>query len=46
MKITINKRKAKAGTLSLRLEFYHGYTKTPEGKIKHHREYENLNIKK
>ncbi len=43
MKITINKRKAKAGTLSLRLEFYHGYTKTPEGKIKHHREYENLN---
>ncbi len=43
MKITIQKRKAKAGTLNLRLEFYHGYTKTPEGKIKHHREYENLN---
>ncbi len=43
MKITIQKRKAKAGTLSLRLEFYHGYTKTPEGKIKHHREYENIN---
>ena len=43
MRITIQKRKAKAGTLSLRLEFYHGYTKTIEGKIKHHREYETLN---
>jgi integrase/recombinase XerD len=43
MKITVQKRKAKAGTLSLRLEFYHGYTKDSEGKIKHHREYENLN---
>lgn len=43
MKITISKRKGKAKKLNLWLEYYHGYTKTPEGKIKHHREYENLN---
>lgn len=43
MKIAISKRKGKSGILNLWLEFYHGYTKTPEGKIKHHREYENLN---
>lgn len=43
MKITISKRKGKAGIQNLWLEFYHGHTKTPEGKIKHHREYENLN---
>jgi len=43
MKITISKRKGKADRLNLWLEFYHGYTKTTEGKIKHQREYENLN---
>ena len=43
MKITISKRKGKVGRLNLWLEFYHGYTKTSEGKIKHQREYENLN---
>ena len=43
MKITISKRKGKSGISNLWLEFYHGYTKTPEGKIKHQREYENLN---
>ena len=43
MKITISKRKGKAGIFNLWLEFYHGHEKTPEGKIKHHREYENLN---
>ena len=43
MKVTVSKRKGKAGISNLWLEFYHGYTKTPEGKIKHQREYENLN---
>ena len=43
MKITISKRKGKTGILNLWLEFYHGHEKSPEGKIKHHREYENLN---
>jgi len=43
MKISISKRKGKVGRLNLWLEFYHGYTKTPEGKIKHQRDYENLN---
>ncbi|MBL1320238.1 MAG: site-specific integrase [Methylophaga sp.] len=43
MKVTIQKRKGKEGILNLRLEFYHGYTKNSEGKIKHQREYENLN---
>jgi integrase/recombinase XerD len=42
MKISIQQRKAKGGKLNLRLEFYHGYSKTPEGKIRHQREYENL----
>jgi len=43
MKISISKRKGKVGRLNLWLEFYHGYTKTPEGKIKHQRDHENLN---
>jgi len=44
MKISIKKRKLNDGSFSLYLEYYFGYEKTPEGKIKHHRKKENLNL--
>lgn len=45
MKIHLRKRLTSQGTKeSLYLEFYSGYTKTSEGKIKHFRKYENLGL--
>jgi len=45
MKISIRKRKLKDGKeYSLFLEFYIGYNKTPDGKIKHIRDYESLGL--
>ena len=44
MRISVQKRKAKGGKLNLRLEYYHGFTKNDEGKIKHQRNYENLEL--
>lgn len=44
MKISIRKRKLKDGRTSLFLEYYKGYTKTSNGKIKHNREFENLEL--
>jgi len=45
MKITLKKRKTKNGTQeSLYLEYYKGYIKTDDGKIKHNREFESLNL--
>ncbi len=44
MKISLKKKKLKSGKLSLYLEFYKGSTKDSNGKIKHFREFEYLNI--
>ena len=45
MKIILRKRKIKKGTQeSLFLEFYKGYEKLPDGKLKHFREFETLNL--
>ncbi|MCU4165616.1 tyrosine-type recombinase/integrase [Carboxylicivirga caseinilyticus] len=44
MKISLRKRKLKNGKTSLFLEYYKGYTKDENGKIKHNREFENLNL--
>ncbi|WP_010520907.1 tyrosine-type recombinase/integrase [Aquimarina agarivorans] len=43
MKVKLNKRKTKVG-ISLFLEIYWGYTKDKDGKIKHQREYEKLDL--
>lgn len=44
MKIKLRKRKLKDGRISLFLEYYKGYTKDENGKIKHDREFENLGL--
>ena len=44
MKISLRKRKLKDGRISLFLEYYKGYSKDLEGKIKHNREFENLEL--
>ena len=44
MKISLRKRKLKDGKTSLFLEFYKGYSKDEEGRIKHNREFENLSL--
>lgn len=44
MKINLRKRKLKDGRTSLFLEYYKGYTKDVKGKIKHNREFENLEL--
>ncbi|MFV0591488.1 MAG: tyrosine-type recombinase/integrase [Draconibacterium sp.] len=44
MKISIRKRKLKDGRTSLFLEYYKGYSKGSDGKIKHNREFENLEL--
>ncbi len=44
MKIKLRRKKISEGKESLFLEYYKGYTKTPEGKIKHNREFEFLNL--
>jgi integrase len=43
MKVSLRKRiSKKTGRVTLYLEFYNGYKKLPDGKIKHNREYEYL----
>jgi len=43
MKVSLRKRLSKkTGKVTLYLELYNGYTKLPDGKIKHNREYEYL----
>jgi integrase len=43
MKVSLRKRLSKkTGRVTLYLEFYNGYSKLPNGKIKHNREYEYL----
>lgn len=44
MKITVEKRQASQGKKSLRLCFYSGYSTDENGKIKHQRRYEALNL--
>ena len=44
MKIQLKQRKLKDGTLSLYLEYYLGYERTADGKIKHNRKKENINL--
>lgn len=44
MKINLRKRKLKDGKVSLFLEYYKGYTKSEDGKIRHNREFENLEL--
>lgn len=44
MKISIEKRKVKGDKLSLRLVYYHGYSKNEAGKVTHHREREKLEL--
>ncbi len=44
MKINLRSRKLKDGRRSLFLEYYKGYTKDSNGKIKHDREFENLEL--
>ncbi|MCY1633909.1 tyrosine-type recombinase/integrase [Marinifilum sp. D737] len=45
MKVILRKRKIKNGLQeSLYLEFYKGYEKLPNGKLKHFREFETLNL--
>ncbi len=44
MKINLRKRKLKDGRTSLFLEYYKGYSKDENGKIKHNREFENLEL--
>lgn len=43
MKVTLRQRpSAKTGNTTLYIEIYKGYTKEPDGKIKHHRDYKYL----
>jgi len=42
--MSIEERKLKDNKISLRLAYYHGYEKIPDGKIKHHRNYEKLDL--
>ncbi|HEX2786623.1 MAG TPA: site-specific integrase [Ignavibacteria bacterium] len=44
MKIYLRKRPLQNGLISLYLEYYKGYSKSSDGKIKHHRKKENLNL--
>ncbi len=44
MKISLKKKKLKNGRLSLRLEYYEGYSIDENGKMKHNRSFENLKI--
>lgn len=44
MKIKLKNRKIKNGMISLYLEYYDGYIKTNDGKIKHKRRQENLKL--
>lgn len=44
MKITIEKRSVSGGKRSLRLTYYYGYSKDEQGKIKHQRKIENLDL--
>ena len=44
MKINLRKRKLKDGRVSLYLEYYRGYSKDINGKVKHDREFENLEL--
>jgi integrase len=44
MKITIEKRSVNGGKRSLRLTYYYGYSKDENGKIKHQRKVENLDL--
>jgi len=44
MKVSLEKRKIKGGRLSLRLMYYHGYERKPDGGIKHHRTFEKLDL--
>lgn len=44
MKISLRKKKLTSGNHSLYIEYYKDYYKTPEGKIKHRREFEFLNL--
>jgi hypothetical protein len=44
MEISLRQRTSKkTGRVTLYLEYYNGYTKLPNGKIKHDRDYEYLN---
>ncbi|SFI60955.1 Site-specific recombinase XerD [Kaistella treverensis] len=44
MKISLNERKLKDGRISLFVEYYKGTAVSPDGKRRHLREYENLQI--
>ncbi|GMN12057.1 site-specific integrase [Croceitalea sp. MTPC9] len=44
MKIHLRKKKLKSGKTSLYIEYYKGHKTTPEGKIKHIREFEYLEL--
>lgn len=44
MKVHLKQRQTKKGRLNYYLEIYRGYTKTSEGKIKHHRDSEKLSF--
>ena len=44
MKLHLKKKKLKSRKLSLYIEYYKGFKTTPEGKIKHIREFEYLNL--
>jgi len=44
MKVKLKKRKINDGMISLFLEYYLGYSKNSDGKIKHKRKQENLNL--
>lgn len=44
MKITLKERKLPSGKISLLIEYYKGSEISPEGKRKHIREFENLQL--
>jgi hypothetical protein len=44
MKIKLRRKKISDGNESLYIKYYKGYTKTYEGKIKHNRDFEFLNL--
>lgn len=44
MKISLEKRALSDGKKSLRLSYYYGYSKDADGKIKHQRKYEKLDL--
>jgi hypothetical protein len=44
MKVKLKKRKINDGKISLYLEYYLGYSKDSDGKIKHKRKQENLKL--